>query len=114
MTILGSIIAWFIIGYVFIVLTHAAGDWLVMIADARNTPRTWMVYPSLLLCAALWPISGWVARHCFYLSITGLRARKPAPLAVLDKRSSDHFVNDLDINSMYWHVVKPPRKDDLG
>jgi hypothetical protein len=116
MIIAAAIALWIAIGFLYVRLTHEAGGWIIMITDTRNTPRTWMTWPSIILCWVLWPISGWVARHCFYLSITNL------PQEVNEQRIRDSFLilddtidfsvppdlypMDININYMYPDVIK--------
>ena len=59
-------IVWLAIGYERL---SFEGGWLIMITDKRNTKRTWLAIPSVIVCVILWPINRWVARWCFMLSI---------------------------------------------
>ena len=59
---------WLLIGIVACKFNRC-GDWLIMITDERNTSRTWLAVPTLILCWMFWPFAPWIARIMFLLSI---------------------------------------------
>jgi uncharacterized protein HemY len=114
MLIVAAIIVWLIVGFYAVRIFHA-GDWLIMMTDRRNTPRTWMALPSMVLCWVLWPICAWLARHLFYLSISWL------PKETHERRIRDsimtiddfHMPLDFEMNSLYPEVMKVHKPDEI-
>jgi hypothetical protein len=57
------IAVWFVIG-MWQVRTHENG-WLIMMSDSRNVKNTWLVFPALFFCWALWPFRD-LSMHMFH------------------------------------------------